>query len=83
MAKRYKTGKTQRDAVKAYRERTPQKNFCVTVNEAQYAEDKKLLEIHGLTTGKFWRWAIEKLKDEPIPTDAQAKSDSTDESPTT
>lgn len=69
MAKRYKTGKTQRDAVKAYRERTPQKNFCVTVNEAQHAEDKKLLDAHGLTTGKFWRWAIEKLKAEPIPTD--------------
>lgn len=67
MAKKYKTGKSQREAVKAYRERTPQKNFCVTVSEGQYAEDKKLLNAHGLTTGKFWRWAIEQLKQQPLP----------------
>ena len=66
MAKHYKTGKTQRNAVKAYRERKPQKNFCVTVFAEQYAEDKALLDAHKLTTGKFWRWAIEKLKAEPM-----------------
>lgn len=84
MVKRYKTGKTQRDAVKAYRERTPQKNFSVTVNEKQYAEDRELLNAHGLTTGKFWRWAIEKLKAEPLPsidTSTNGESD-TDEPPT-
>lgn len=76
--KQYKTGKTQRNAVKAYRERTPQKNFCVTVSEKQHTEDKALLDAHRLTTGKFWRWAIEKLKAEPIPQDADGESDSTD-----
>ena len=66
MDKEYKTSKTQRNAVKAYRERTKQKNFCVTVSKNQYEEDKSLLDAHGLTTGKFWRWGIEKLKAEPI-----------------
>lgn len=65
MKRQYKTGKTQRDAVKAYRERTPQKNFCVTVSAEQYEKDKSTLTAHGLTTGKFWRWAIEKLQNEP------------------
>lgn len=78
MKKQYKTGKTQRDAVKAYRERTPQKNFCVTVSAEQYEKDKSILTAHGLTTGKFWRWAIERLNAEPLPND----STNTTEQPT-
>lgn len=73
MRKQYKTGKAQRDAVKAYRERTPQKNFCVTVSAEQYEKDKALLTAHGLTTGKFWRWAIERLNAEPLPNPDNSK----------
>lgn len=41
-------------------------------------DTKQRLDAHGLTTGKFWRWAIEKLKAEPIP-----GATDTDEPPTT
>ncbi len=81
MRKQYKTGKAQRDAVKAYRERTPQKNFCVTVSAEQYEKDKALLTAHGFTkkngrdlaTGNFWRWAIERLNAEPLPNPDNSK----------
>lgn len=64
MRKQYKTSKTQRDAVKAYRERTPQKNFCITVSAEQYEKDRATLATHGLTTGQAWRRLMDELNDD-------------------
>lgn len=63
--RQYKTGESQRRAAQAYKDRHNMKNFCITVSELQYNADKELLIAHGLTPGKFWRWAIDKLRDDP------------------
>lgn len=70
MAARLKTSKAQRNAVKAYRERTPQKNFCVTMSADEYERDRATLTAHGLTPLKFWRGAMERLNAEPLQTDS-------------
>lgn len=93
MKKQYKTGKTQRDAVKRYQEKNKggQKGIGTTYATAECIYIQSIFKAHGVKPSEILRGAAAALRDgqtirtesEPltIPQEADGESDSTDTLP--
>lgn len=69
MKRHYKTGKTQRDAVKRYQQKNVgmYKTISITLPSTEAEQSRVLIKAHGTTPVKVWRAAMERLNDEPLP----------------
>lgn len=73
MVKQYKTGKTQREAVKRYQDKNKgmYKTISITLPRAEAEASREIIAAHNTTPAQVWRNAIQRLKTEPIPTDTE------------
>ncbi len=80
MKKQYKTGESQRRAIKAYQERNKgmYKTISITLPSAEAEQSRQIIKEHNTTPAKVWREAMERLNAEPIPTEQHADTPRTD-----
>lgn len=71
MAKRYKTGESQRRAIKAYQSKHKGEytTISITMRTEQAQADRATIKAHNTTPAQVWRAAMERLNAEPLSTD--------------
>lgn len=69
MAKRYKTGESQRRAIKAYQSKHKGEytTISITMRTEQAQADRAAMKEHNTTPAQVWRAAMERLNAEPTP----------------